>query len=124
MVATRSNKRQRQINTVAQITDFPDAVLSNISSYLTQTSSLKLCLAISQQPDSLVSKAIMTQHYHLWDSIDLNDMKELFGGDITDDNVRWVLICTDAVHHLRTLKLTNCVGITGVGLQPLVGSLV
>ena len=127
MVATRSNKRQRQITTVAQISDFPDVVLSNISSYLTETSSLKLCLAITShsQPNSSISKAIMTQHYHLWESIDFNDMKELFGAnDITDDNIRWLLMCTDAVHHLKTLKLTNCLGITGAGLQPLVGSTV
>ena len=124
MVATRSNKRQRQsFTTVTQITDFPDVVLSSISSYLTQTSTLKLCLAItSKQPDSSISKAVMAQHYHLWDSIDFNDMKELFGGVITDDNIRWVLLCTDAVHNLKSLKLTNCLGITGVGLQPLVGS--
>lgn len=55
----------------------------------------------------------------------MNDMKDLFGvDDITDDNIRQVLICTDAVHHLKSLKLTNCVGITGVGLSPLVGSTV
>ena len=36
----------------------------------------------------------------------------------------WLLICTDAVHHLKTLKLTNCLGVTGVGLSPLVGSTV
>ena len=124
MVATRSNKRQRQITTVTQISDFPDVVLSSISSYLTQTSSLKLCLAItsSQQPDSSISKAIMKDHYRQWESIDFNDMKDLFGGEITDDNIRQVLICTDAVHHLQTLKLTDCLGITGVGLSPLVGS--
>jgi len=66
----------------------------------------------------------MTQHHWYWDSIDMNDMKDLFGGEITDDNIRWLLICTNAVHHLRTLKLTNCLGITGVGLQPLAGSVV
>jgi len=42
----------------------------------------------------------------------MNDMKELFSGNITDDNLRWLLTCTDAVHNLKTLKLTNCVGIT------------
>ena len=110
MVATRSNKRQRQCSTtVIQITDFPDTALSSISSYLTHTSSLKLCLAItSKQPDSSISKAIMKEHYHLWKSIDMNDMKELFGvDDITDDNIRQVLICTNAVHHLKSLKLTK-----------------
>lgn len=55
----------------------------------------------------------------------MNDMKDLFGGDdITDINIRWVLICIDAVHNLRSLKLTSCLGIIGVGLQPLMGSTV
>ena len=50
----------------------------------------------------------MKDHYHLWESIDFNDMKDLLGGgEITDDNIRQVLICTDAVHHLQTLKLTD-----------------
>ena len=67
----------------------------------------------------------MAQHYHLWESIDVNDMKDLFGDDdITDDNIRWVLICTDAVHNLKSLKLTNCLGVVGTGLQPLIGSTV
>ena len=40
----------------------------------------------------------------------MNDMKDLFGvDDITDDNIRWLLICTDAVHNLKSLKLTNWV---------------
>jgi len=127
MVATRSNKRQRQLSTtITQITDFPDVVLSNISSYLTEKSCLQFCLAITskQQSDSSISKAIMKEHYHLWESIDMNDMKDLFGEEITDNDIRRLLLCTDAVHNLKTLKLTDCVGITGVGLQPLMGSVV
>jgi len=54
----------------------------------------------------------------------MNDMKYLFGGDITDNNIRWLLTCTDAVHNLKTLKLTNCLGVVGMGLQPLMGSTV
>ena len=54
----------------------------------------------------------------------MNDMRDLFGGEITDDNIRQVLICTNAVHNLRRLKLTNCLGVVGMGLQPLMGSTV
>ena len=36
----------------------------------------------------------------------MNDMKDLFGFEITDDDIRWLLMCTDAVHNfLRSLKL-------------------
>ena len=51
----------------------------------------RIALAISQQPDSSTSKAIMKEHYRYWDSIDFNDMKELFGGNITDDNILLVI---------------------------------
>ena len=43
---------------------------------------------------------------------------------MTDGELGGLLVCTNAVHNLKSLKLTHCFGITGVGLEPLRGSLV
>ena len=44
--------------------------------------------------------------------------------EVTDNDVRWLLQCIDAVDHVKTLRLTHCYGVTGAGLQPLMGSTV
>jgi len=43
---------------------------------------------------------------------------------LTDDDIRWVLLCIDAPNKTKSLKFTNCVGITGSGLEPMHESVV
>ena len=40
-------------------------------------------------------------------------------GELTDGELGGMLVCINAVETVRSLKLTYCFGITGVGLQPL-----
>lgn len=41
---------------------------------------------------------------------------------LTDDDLRDTLLCVNAGDKLKRIKLTNCVSITGHGLEPLRGS--
>ncbi len=67
----------------------------------------------------------------LWEMEDLNQTEIFDFGKIgkeyvvqlSDDGIRTVLLCVDAVNTVKRLKLANCISITGVGLEPLRGSI-
>ena len=59
-----------------------------------------------------------------WEVIDFKNIQDIFDRNLSDDDIRWVLLAIDGVTKIKSLKVTNCVEITGVGLQPLVGSIV
>ncbi len=66
----------------------------------------------------------------LWEMEDLNQTEILDFGKIlkkyvvqlSDDGIKTILLCVDAVNTVKRLKLANCINITGVGLEPLRGS--
>ena len=43
---------------------------------------------------------------------------------INDKELKWISLAIDGLHKIKSLKLTNCIGITGSGLEPLRGSTV
>jgi hypothetical protein len=57
-----------------------------------------------------------------WATLDFEEIEESLAAKLSDDDIRGVLICIDGVHRLRTICLCGCVGITGSGLDPLMGS--
>jgi len=77
---------------------------------------------MSFQP-SKTTLTIMKQN-KLWEMLDFKYIAEYLEREVTDNDVRWLLQCIDAVDHVKTLRLTHCYSVTGVGLQPLVGSTV
>ena len=106
--------------------DFPDTILQSIASYLPQNSCISFAITLtpnlfSHQP-SETSIAILT--HHTWESIDFKDVQQLHGRSLTDNDVRWMLSCIDAQNKTKSLKFTNCIGITGRGLEPMLGSTV
>ena len=60
-----------------------------------------------------------------WDNIlDFGDIEEEgLAAKLTDDHIRDVLLCVDAVNRVTRLMLTGCINVTGAGLEPLRGSL-
>jgi len=71
-----------------------------------------------------MSKTIATASVEDWDIVDFKDIQDICGRNLTDDDVRWILLAMDGVNKIKSLKLTNCIAITGVGLEPLTGSIV
>ena len=68
----------------------------------------------------------------LWEMEALNQTDILDFGRISkelvvqlcDDGIKAILLCVDAVNTVKRLKLANCIGITGVGLEPLRGPII
>jgi len=59
-----------------------------------------------------------------WKRLDIGDIQHMCDSNLTDDDVRRILIAIDGVNKIKSLKLTDCFGITGAGLSPLRGSTV
>jgi len=147
MAKDRSKKKKASDETSMNcgiLDKLPDGLLEIVASYLyssTEKSRSLLkelqfsCLSFAQamthshqnimsfQP-SKTTMAIMKQSSRLWQVLDFKDIAEYLEREVTDNDVQWLLQCTDAVNHVKTLRLTHCYGVTGVGLQPLVGSTV
>jgi len=78
---------------------------------------------MSQQPPD-ISTAVVNASRENWENIDLKDIQDICGRSLNDDDVSWILLCIDAVNNVKSLKLTNCIGIAGAGLEPLRNSTV
>ena len=75
------------------------------------------------QPSS-TCMAIVAATNEKWESIDFNDIQQIYDRALTDNDVQWILSCIDASKCIKSLKFTHCFGITGLGLVPLRGSTV
>ena len=75
---------------------------------------------------SVISIAIATASSESWELLDFKDIQEdVYGGrTLTDDDIQWVLLCIDAQNKTKSLKFTNCISITGSGLEPMRESVV
>ena len=137
-----SNKRRRRDssrrhppgNITLHIHDMPDSLLADVATYLPKTTRSFFAVAMTgcasswqnsnwQLQLSSASKAIMAGEEPR-ENLDFMDIEKSCRTRLTDVEVGGLLVCTNAAHNLKSLKLTHCVGITGVGLEPLRGSTV
>lgn len=123
------------------ITDLPDALLVNVAKYLAKPSVAMFAVSVAGSSSNIwqpteTSNAIISAESYWWSRVGTvtaaNQWQELdFGGieksllsKITDDDVHSILMCVDAIHNVKILKLIGCSNITGSGLEPLAGSTV
>ena len=135
---SEGSKRRRTASPTAtkphlQITDLPDSLLLTISEYLPSTSIALFALALTTRDNnnanqlslSDASKAIVSSHEESsWEVIDFLDVEKELREKLSDNNIRDLLISTNAIAKLKKLKLTHCSQIIGSALEPLRGSLV
>ncbi|KAL7455874.1 hypothetical protein ACHAWC_009164, partial [Mediolabrus comicus] len=57
------------------------------------------------------------------DILDFGKIVKKYVVQLSDDGIKTILLCVDAVNTVKRLKLVNCTSITGVGLGPLRGSI-
>eukprot|EP00984_Skeletonema_dohrnii_P020594 scaffold10077_cov83-Skeletonema_dohrnii-CCMP3373.AAC.2 len=99
------------------LSDLPTGTLAYVSSYLPAPSRALFAVALNHRDSS---SAIVGNHQ--WDVLDFGEIEKDLAAKISDDDMRGVLLYIDAVNNLKRLRLTNCINITGVGLDPLRGS--
>ena len=103
-----SSQQQRSLS------DLPIGALSHVSSYLTLPSRALFAVALNCRDDS--SSAIVGDEQ---DVLDFGDIEKELAAKLTDDDIRNALLSIDAINNLKTLRLTNLLNITGIGLEPL-----
>ena len=126
--ANDSSKRRRLLSDVSSgikcLSDLPNGVLTHAASYLALPSRPLFAVALSDQNASTASNERNTAivDHEEWSTLDFGDIEKDLVTRLTDGDISSILICIDAVNKLKTLKLTNCLHITGAGLEPLRGS--
>ena len=104
------------------LSDLPIGALSHVSSFLPSLPSRALfAVALNYYRDIDSSSAIVGDQR---DVLDFGDIEKQLAAKLTDDDVRNILLSIDAINNLKTLRLTNLLNITGIGLEPLRGSTV
>jgi len=59
-----------------------------------------------------------------WEVLDFVDIPVSLASRLSDDDLGAMLVCIDAEHKLKQLKLTHCANVVGNGFEPLRGSTV
>jgi hypothetical protein len=123
--------------------NLPDPVLILISSFVENTSKVRLAVALSASSDAIRksnydikpcpgAKAILNQRGRWFRGpmkrvlsrykIDSADVNKELAARLSDEDVGGILAFIGSVFGIKTVKLTHCVNITGRCLEPLRGS--
>jgi len=132
MAYSGTNKRRRTAADTLHISDLPIGFIVDVSAYLDKPSRAILALAFTSsslwQNDNLmhqsspITTAIVSASQ--WDILDFQDVEKELANKLTDDDINAILKCINARDVLKRIKLCGCVNITGIGLNPLRGSVV
>jgi len=128
-MASAASKRRRLLGDnspdASCLSELPNGVLTHVANYLDAPSRLFFAAALITHQNSAASDERNTAIVgNEWTTLDLGDIEDDLAMELIDEDIEKVLICIDAVNRLKTLKLTNCIHITGAGLEPLRGSVI
>jgi hypothetical protein len=102
--------------------DLPSGILAHAANFLAKPSKALFAIALDEiTPNEERSSAIVGNE---WDLLDFGHVEKELAANLLDSDIERVLLCIDAVHKIKRLKLTNCTNITGTCLEPLRGSAV
>jgi len=109
---------------VRRITDLPSGILAHAASFLTDPSKALFAIALDKNSVAVPNERSSAIVGNQWDVLDFGGIEKGLAEKLSDSDIEKVLQCIDAVNNVKRLKLANCTKITGVGLEPLRGSLV
>ncbi|KAK1740855.1 hypothetical protein QTG54_008107 [Skeletonema marinoi] len=127
--ATDSSKRRRLLGDASPddfisclLSVLPGGVLTHVANYLDAPSRLFFAAALTNQNTAASDERNSVIIGNEWTTLDFGGIEEDLAARLSDGDISAVLQCIDAVNKVKKLKLTNCINITGVGLEPLRGS--
>ena len=134
--STNTNKRRRAAADTLHISDLPiGLVVEDVLAYLSRPSRAIFAVALSapssssswQSDDNLmhhrlspISTAIVSAQQ--WDTLNFEDIEKELANKLSDDDIYAILKCINAHDVLKRLSLAGCINISGMGLEPLRGS--
>ena len=109
---------------VTCLSDLPSAILTHTASFLAAPSRALFAVALDENSTITPNERSSAIVGDEWDALDFGDIEKELASKLTDLEIKGLLLCIDAVNNVKRLKLTNCLRITGAGLEPLRGSLI
>lgn len=109
------------------VADLPSGILEYTASFLAASSRALFASALNtSRPIKRTSNTSLSASIVGKDIIflDFGDIEAELAAKLSDEDISSVLLCIDAVNKLKRLRLTNCINVTGVCLEPLRGSTV
>jgi hypothetical protein len=123
-----SNSKRRRLEDSVSLDarclhNLPSGILTHVAKYLAPPSQALFAAAlIAADQNAASDERNSTIVGNDWSTLDFGDIEKELAAKLSDNHIREVLQSIDAVNRLKTLKLTNCINITGAGLEPLRGS--
>ncbi|KAK1740839.1 hypothetical protein QTG54_008091 [Skeletonema marinoi] len=121
--ANDSSKRRRLLGGASPdagcLSELPNGVLTNVANYLDAPSRLFFAAALTNQNAVASDERNTAIVGNEWTTLDFGDIEKDLAVKLSDGDINAVLMCIDAVNRVKKLKLTNCINITGAGLEPL-----
>eukprot|EP00986_Skeletonema_menzelii_P000109 scaffold16_cov147-Skeletonema_menzelii.AAC.8 len=115
-------KRRRRLgasdSSTICLSDLNSGILGNIANYLALPSRALFAVALNCRDVERCSAISGDQG----DVLDFGDIEKELAAKLSDNDVNGALLSIDAVNNLKTLRLTNLLNISGIGLEPLRGS--
>jgi len=131
MTSTPTNSRSKRRRTTATgslaspgaacLSQLQYGIVGHAASFLSSPSRALFAIALTDGnglPNEVIT-AIVGDH---WDTLDFGEVEKDLAVKLSDDHIKAMLLCINALGRVRRLRLTNCINITGAGLEPLRGS--
>ena len=118
-------RRKTDGSSVTSLSDFPIGILEHAASFLAPPSRalFAVTLTIDHATDpNRPSDRLLSITGSDWGTLDFGEIEKDLARKLSDDDLSSVLQLIDAANNVKRLRLTNCMNITGNGLQPLCGS--
>ena len=113
---TNNHSRVQEISIGLHGIEVTEAAMACIGEFLTPTE--RALFGAALDPNGLTGASEMTTGRNV-DTLDFADIDPQLAARLTDDHLRCILVNINAKNHLKVLKLTHCVGMTGRGLLPM-----
>lgn len=98
------------------LSDLPSGILGQVADFLAAPSRALFAVALNSRDSSAITGGNQLE------VLDFGDIETELAAKLSNDDISAVLLCIDAVNNLKRLRMTNCINITGAGLEPLRGS--
>lgn len=119
-----------------EVTALQHALLSVVGEYLPTPSKIMLAVALAAPTLSWVRyqfqlpPTVYQHHCQLYSalsienlsSLDFSDIEITLASKLRNIDMHAILICINASKHLKRLRISGCLSVSGVGLGPLIGS--
>ncbi len=127
--SSSSNNKRRRTATVATdhhsdiqeiyLSDLTIGILDHTASFLAPPSRALFAVALTNDNHTPNENSSLIAAADDWDILDFGEIEKELAARLSDYDISDVLQHVDAVNKLKSLRLTNCIKISGICLEPL-----